>query len=85
MLGVILSTVLPTAILSGMIFPVESMPGWLQPVTYLVPARWFIDVVRGIMLKDAGLGTLWLETTVLVAMTAGLMTASVRSFRARLG
>lgn len=85
MLGVILGTVLPTAILSGMIFPVESMPGWLQPVTYLVPARWFIDVVRGIMLKDAGLGTLWPDTAVLMIMTVGLLAASVRSFQVRLG
>ena len=84
MLGVILGTMLPTAILSGMIFPIESMPGWLQPITILVPATWFIEVVRAIMLKGAGLETLWGETVVLAAMTLALMAASVRSFRARL-
>lgn len=81
MLGVILGTMLPTAVLSGMIFPIESMPGWLQPVTLLVPARWFIEVVRGVMLKGATLETLWLQTAVLAVMTGALLAAAVRSFR----
>ena len=85
MLGVILSTMLPTAVLSGMIFPVESMPGWLQPLTLLVPARWFIEVIRGVMLKGAGLETLWTQTAILAAMTGALLLAGVRSFRTRLG
>lgn len=84
MLGVVLSTMLPTAVLSGMIFPIESMPAWLQPVTVLVPATWFIEVIRGIMLKGATLTTLWPPTLVLVAMAGLLLAASVRSFRTRL-
>lgn len=84
MLGVILGTLLPTAILSGMIFPIHSMPGWLQPVTHLVPAKWFIAIVRGIMLKGASLDVLWDETAVLAAMTVVILGASVRSLRPRL-
>ena len=53
---------MPTALLSGMIFPITSMPGWLQPVTRIVPARWFIVIARGIMLKGIGLEYLWRET-----------------------
>ncbi len=75
---------MPTAVLSGMIFPIASMPGWLQPVTYIVPARWFIVIARGIMLKGIGLHYLWLETAVLAGMALLLLTGAIRSFRARL-
>lgn len=84
MLGVLLGTLLPTAILSGMIFPIESMPGWLQPVSLAVPATWFITIVRGIMLKGAGLATLWDETLVLGVMAVVLLGVSIRSLRPRL-
>ena len=46
-----LSTMLPSIILSGFIFPVENMPGWLQPVSSLIPATHFLRIVRGIFLK----------------------------------
>lgn len=85
MLGALLLTMLPTAVLSGMIFPVESMPDFIRPLAYLVPAKWFLDVVRGVMLKGASLGVLWMETAILVAMAAALLAASVRSFRLQLG
>jgi ABC-2 type transport system permease protein len=84
MLGALLGTLLPTALLSGMIFPIASMPAALQLVTHVVPARWFLVVVRGIMLKGVGLSYVWRETLVLGAMTAVLLVAAVRSFRARL-
>lgn len=84
MIAVVVGTMLPTAILSGMIFPIESMPGWLQPLTHLVPAKWFINIVRGIMLKGAGLESLWQDTAILATMTLVLLTASVRSFSPRL-
>jgi len=84
MIAVIVGTMLPTAILSGMIFPIDSMPGWLQPVTYIIPARWFIEIVRGILLKGATLETLWDDTLILAGMTVVLLAAGVRSFSARL-
>ncbi len=84
MLAALLGTMLPSALLSGMIFPIASMPAWLVPVTYIVPARWFIVVARGIMLKGVGLSHLWLETLVLLAMTTVLLIAAVRSFKPRL-
>jgi ABC-2 type transport system permease protein len=85
MLSAMLGTMLPSALLSGMIFPIASMPGWLAPVTYIVPARWFIVIARGIMLKGAGLTYLWRETLVLLAMTALLLVAAMRSFKPRMG
>jgi ABC-2 type transport system permease protein len=84
MLGALVGTMMPNALLSGMIFPIASLPGWLQPVTYLVPARWFIVVSRGVMLKGAGVQYLWPELLVLGVMLLVLMAAAVRSFSARL-
>jgi len=85
MLGALLGTMLPNVLLSGMIFPIASMPGWLQPVSNVVPARWFIVIARGIMLKGVGLGHLWQETLVLTAMMVLFMAVSMRSFKPRLG
>jgi ABC-2 type transport system permease protein len=67
-----------------MIFPIASMPAALQWLTHVVPARWFLVIVRGIMLKGVGLAYLWRETLVLAGMTLVLLAAAVRSFRARL-
>jgi len=84
MLGALVGTMMPSALLSGMIFPIASMPAWLRPVTYIVPARWFIIIARGVMLEGVGLVNLWVETGVLVLMTVVLLVAAVRSFDARL-
>lgn len=84
MLGAMLGTMLPSTLLSGMIFPIASMPGWLQPLTAVVPARWFIVISRGIMLRGSGLAELWIPLAVLTAMLALLMAAAVRSFKPRL-
>ena len=84
MLGALVGTMMPTALLSGMIFPVTSMPGWLQPVTRIVPARWFIVIARGIMLKGIGIDYLWRETAVLAGMALLLLVAATRSFHPRL-
>ena len=75
---------LPTLMLSGFIFPIESMPRPLQVVSHLVPARWFVAITRGIMLKGVGLTYLWPETLVLCGMTAFFLAAAVRGFRIRL-
>jgi ABC-2 type transport system permease protein len=84
MMATLLGLLLPTLVLSGFIFPIASMPGWLQPVTRVVPATWFIVVARGILLKGVGVAILWRELLVLAAMTTGLLAAGARSFRDRL-
>ncbi|MDB4882862.1 MAG: type transporter, partial [Gemmatimonadetes bacterium] len=75
---------LPTQILSGFVVPLESMPRALQLLANLVPAKWFVLIARGIMLKGVGLSYLWPETLVLAVMAIVLMTAASRSFRVRL-
>ncbi|HEY4217715.1 MAG TPA: ABC transporter permease [Gemmatimonadaceae bacterium] len=84
MMGAMLGTMLPTQMLSGFVFPIESMPRALQIVSYIVPARWFVTIARGIMLEGVGLTYLWRETLVLAVMAAVLLAASVRSFDIRL-
>lgn len=85
MLAAMLGTLMPSTLLSGMIFPISSMPGWLATFSNIIPARWFVVIVRGIMLKGVGLNYLWKETLVLCAMTLILMAVAVRSFKPRLG
>ena len=84
MLGAMLGTMLPSTLLSGMIFPIASMPAPLAVLTNIVPARWFIVVARGIMLKGVGLDILWRETVVLSAMALLVTVAAVWSFKPRL-
>jgi ABC-2 type transport system permease protein len=84
MMMAMLATMLPTQILSGFVFPLESMPRALQLVANLVPAKWFVLIARGIMLKGIGITYLWPETLVLALMAVVLMTAASRSFGARL-
>ena len=84
MLGALVGTMLPSTLLSGMIFPIASLPGWLQPVTVVVPARWFILISRGIMLKGVGIAHLWQELLVLVVMLVLFLALAIRSFKARL-
>jgi ABC-2 type transport system permease protein len=84
MLGAVAGTMLPNTLLSGMIFPIASLPDWLRPVTYVVPSRWFIVVARGVMLEGAGVRYLWKDLTVLAVMLVVLLVAAVRSFRPRL-
>jgi ABC-2 type transport system permease protein len=76
---------MPTMLLSGFIFPLDSLPEWLRAISYAVPARWFLLVVRGIMIKGAGLATLWQETLVLVGMTLVLLAVGSRKLAIRLG
>ena len=57
----LLTSYLPTFMLSGFIFPIASMPAVLQAVTYIVPARYFIVALRGILLKGVGTAVLWDE------------------------
>jgi len=84
MMGALIGTMLPTMLLSGFIFPIESMPWPLQAISVVVPARWFVLVARSVMLKGVGLAYLWQPTLVLLVMALVLLTASTRAFHERL-
>ena len=75
----LLASFLPTLMLSGFIFPIASMPAFLRAVTYVVPARYFLIVLRGIVLKGVGLPVVWQPlATLSVYSAAVLILASVR-------
>jgi ABC-2 type transport system permease protein len=75
---------LPTILLSGFIFPVENMPEILQWISYIVPAKYFIVIVKSIMLKGTGLAFIWKETLILIFMMIFFIANSVRRFKIRL-
>ncbi|MGE0445219.1 MAG: ABC transporter permease [Vicinamibacterales bacterium] len=84
-MAALLGTMLPNVMLSGFVFPVESMPWPLRAISNIIAGRWFVEIARGIMLKGVGLEYLWQETLILAAMAFVLLAASVRSFKPRLG
>lgn len=77
----IISTNLPTFILSGFVFPLASMPLFLQVLSYLMPARYFVDATRGIFLKGVGWSILWPDAVAMALFAGGLLWLSVRRFR----
>jgi ABC-2 type transport system permease protein len=84
MMFALVGTMLPNILLSGFIFPIDSMPIALRTISYIVPGRWFVQIARAIMLKGIGLEYLWRETLILAFMAAVLLVASTRSFKERL-
>ncbi len=75
---------LPSFFLSGVLFPVEAMPGPLQALSYLVPARYIVLIFRSIMLKGVGLEAIGGQTVVLVVAAVVVIVAATLSFRKRL-
>lgn len=75
---------LPSMLLSGLIFPVSSMPDILQWVSYIIPARWFIEALKDVMIKGLGFGAIWEQFLILLFMTILLMGISIKKFKNRL-
>ena len=75
---------LPNIFLSGFFFPIAAMPQWLQLVTYLFPLRYFLSIVRGIILKGADLAVLYPEVIAITIYGTIVMTIATRRFRKRL-
>ena len=71
---------IPMVFLSGFVFPIENMPAVIQPVTYLIPLRYFLVILRGIFLKGVGLEILWPDALALLAWGVGILVlATLRS------
>ena len=75
---------LPVMLLSGMIFPVESMPAVLQWISDIIPARWYIQAVKKVMIEGLGFEAVWREILILSAMAALLIALSLKNFKERL-
>ncbi len=75
---------LPTILLSGFIFPIENMPLLLRAISHVMPARWFIIILKNIMIKGTGFMFVWKETLILISMTIVFIALSVKKFKVRL-
>jgi len=75
---------LPTILLSGFIFPIENMPVALQILSNIMPSKWFIIIIKAIMLKGIGLQYIWKETLIIMLMITVFIGLSVRNFKIRL-
>ena len=77
-------TFLPSYLLSGFVFSIDSMPPVVRAVTYIVPSRYFVKVIKGIYLKGVGLGTLALDTALLLVFGAATLLAATRLIRMKI-
>jgi ABC-2 type transport system permease protein len=75
---------IPMVFLSGFVFPIENMPEVIQPITYLIPLRYFLEILRGIFLKGVGLDVLWQDAVLLLAWGVGILTLATLRSRKRL-
>ena len=76
---------MPMIYLSGFIFPIENMPAVIQPITYLIPLRYYLVIVRGIFLKGVGLETLWPQALALLAWGVGILVLATLRSQKRVG
>jgi ABC-2 type transport system permease protein len=74
---------MPAVLLSGFLSPISTMPAWLQPITYLNPLRYFIDIVRSCLLKGAGFDDVKWQLGSLALLGVCLLTFAVLRFRKR--
>jgi len=84
MMASLMGLMLPTILLSGFIFPITSMPWILQVISNIIPAKWFIIIVKGILLKGVGISFIWKETLILTGMTLFFLLVSVKKYKIRL-
>jgi len=74
----------PTILLSGLMFPIESMPFLLQLIAQIIPAKWFIEAARSVMIKGVGISAISQEFLVLSGMVIFFLVVSVKKFNKRL-
>jgi ABC-2 type transport system permease protein len=84
MLTAIIVSMLPSILLSGFVFPIRQMPQALQLFTLVVPARYFIEILRDIYLKGLGLESFWREVLYIMAFGFAMITLAARRFQKKL-
>ena len=75
---------MPVLFFSGLLFPINNLPWVLRWISYVIPARWYIDAMRKMMIEGVGLGGVLLETGILLMETIVLIAASTKKFNDRL-
>jgi ABC-2 type transport system permease protein len=81
----LLSTFLPAFLLSGFMFPIDQMPGFVQLMTHVVPARYFMSLLRTVFLKGSPIAFLWDDLTALMIFATVLGFVATRAFKKKLG
>jgi ABC-2 type transport system permease protein len=81
LMATLMLTILPTVLLSGFIFPVQSMPEILRFVSYMIPATYFLEIIRGVILKGNGMAELYQPVLILSGITLFLLGLSINKFR----
>ncbi len=76
--------VMPSVLLSGFMYPIANMPRWMQPLTYAIPLRYFLTIIRSVMLKGSGPQDLWPQVLALLLFGVGLVGSGAALFRKRL-
>jgi ABC-2 type transport system permease protein len=84
MLISLLGLMLPVVMLSGYAFPIANMPAILQILSNLVPAKWYIIIVKSVMIKGIGIEQIWKELLILLGMTGTFLLISIKRFKIRL-
>jgi ABC-2 type transport system permease protein len=77
-------TLLPSIFLSGFFFPLEAMPKILQWLSYIIPLRYYLVILRSVMLKGSGFSAIWLECLALLVFGIAILLAAAMRFRKRL-
>lgn len=85
MLGAMFFLMMPMIYLSGFVFPIENMPKAMQYVTYIIPLRYFIVIIRGLFLKGVGIHELWGQALILFIFGLAILSLSVFRFRKKAG
>lgn len=75
---------MPIVMLSGMMFPIENMPAVIKPISAIVPARWYIDAMRKLMIQGAPLRMILKDFVILIIMTIGLIAIALKNFKDKL-
>jgi ABC-2 type transport system permease protein len=81
----LVALMLPTILLSGFIFPIENMPVVMQWLCQIMPPKYFIIIIKSIMLKGNGFSYIWKETLVLAGFTMVFIMLSIKKFNVRIG
>jgi len=79
-----LTSFLPAFLLSGFIYPISNMPWIIRVISFIIPARYFIDMTKGIFLKGTGLRLLWLDLLLLIVYAVGISFLAVRKLRQKI-
>ena len=77
--------IMPAILLSGFMTPIENMPAWLRPITFIDPVRYYLEILRASLLKDAGFADLAFQLIALAVFGVVLISLSAARFHKRIG